>query len=187
MGITFVTGNEHKAAHTARLLGHRIDHAEIDLDELQTVDIFELVEHKVRQAYEKIKQPVIVDDYSVGFNALDGLPGTFIKFFIGTDKKLEKLCRILDAFEDRSAYATSAMGFYDGVTLKVFYKTLRGTIAIHPMGKNGIHSDKIFIPTGYKQTRAQMDDDMYDAIYKQVRPLDELRKFLDEYYGAEGK
>jgi non-canonical purine NTP pyrophosphatase (RdgB/HAM1 family) len=185
MGITFVTGNEHKAAHTARLLGRRIDHEKIDLDELQTVDIVELIEHKVRQAYEKIKRPVIVDDYSVGFDALDGLPGPFIKFFIGTDEKLEKLCRILDVFKDRSADATSAIGFYDGVTLKVFRKTLRGTIAINPAGDNGIHSDKIFIPTGYKLTRAQMDNDMYDAIYKQVRPLDELREFLNEYYGAE--
>ncbi len=36
----------------------------------------------MRQAYEKIKKPVIVEDVALEFAALGGLPGPFIKFFV---------------------------------------------------------------------------------------------------------
>lgn len=180
--ITFVTGNQHKADKTAQLLGHKLDHKKIDLDEIQTTDIAKLAEHKVRQAYDILQRPVIIDDYGLGFEAMSGLPGPFIKFFISIDDGLEKLCRMLDAFSTRRATTTCVIAFYDGKKLKVFEKFTNGTIVDHPVGENGIFSDKIFQPDGYEQTRAQMNDETYDEVYQQVRPLAELKAFLDEYY-----
>ena len=49
-------------------------HEKIDLDEIQSLDLREIVEHKVRQAYEKIKKPVLVEDTSLRFEALGKLP-----------------------------------------------------------------------------------------------------------------
>lgn len=37
-----------------KLLGMPIEHIKLDLDEIQSLDLKEVVEHKVRQAYEKI-------------------------------------------------------------------------------------------------------------------------------------
>jgi len=185
MKITFATGNQHKADKTAQLLGRDIDHEKVDLDELQTTDLAELAEHKVRQAYDKLQRPVIVDDYGLGFESLNGLPGPFIKFFIEASDGLERLCRMIDNLDDsRRAYTTCVIAFYDGTTLKVFEKTMLGTIADHPVGSNGIHTDQIFKPDGYDgRTRAELNDDEYDEVYRKVRPLDELKRFLDEYYG----
>lgn len=184
MRITFATGNQHKADKTAQLLGRELDHEKIDLDELQTLNLAELLEHKVRQAYETLQRPVIVDDYGLGFDAFNGLPGPFIKFFIEADDGLEKLCRMIDNLETRRARTVCAIAFYDGNTLKVFEKTMLGEIAQHPIGENGIHTDRIFIPDGCNgRTRAQLDDVQYDIVYKKVRPLDELKEFLDDYYG----
>jgi len=53
----------------------------IDLDELQSLDLRVIVEHKVRQAYEKVGGPVLVEDVSLEFLALGRIPGPFIKFF----------------------------------------------------------------------------------------------------------
>lgn len=54
--ITFVTGNQKKAEHLMKYLGLEVLHEKVDLDELQSLDLREIVEHKVRQAYEKIKK-----------------------------------------------------------------------------------------------------------------------------------
>jgi inosine triphosphate pyrophosphatase len=80
--ITFITGNQKKADYLARYLGFRIEHIKLDLEEIQSMELQEIVEHKVKQAYEKIKKPVIVEDASLEFTALGKLPGPFIKFFI---------------------------------------------------------------------------------------------------------
>lgn len=183
MKVVFVTGNQHKADKTAQLLDRAIDHEKLDLDEIQTTNVAELAEHKVRQAYEILKKPVIIDDYGLGFDALDGMPGPFIKFFVMIDDGLEKLCRMLDGFDSRRATTCCVMAFYDGKTLRVFEKYTTGDIAVHPSGENGIHTDRIFRPDGYHQTRAEMDDITYDEVYRQVRPLDELKECLDTYYG----
>lgn len=184
MKITFVTGNQHKADKTAQLLVRQISHEKVDLDELQTTNLSELAEHKVRQAYEKLQRPVMVDDYGLGFDSLNGLPGLFIKFFIEAEDGLEKLCRIVDVLDNkRRAYTKTVIAFYDGTTLKVFEKVLHGCIADHPVGTNGIHTDQIFMPDGYGgKTRAQLNDEEYDEVYKKVRPLNELKEFLDEHY-----
>lgn len=80
--ITFITGNQKKADYLARYLGFPIEHIKLDLDEIQSLELKEIVEHKVKKAYAKIKKPVIVEDASLEFTSLGRLPGPFIKFFI---------------------------------------------------------------------------------------------------------
>jgi inosine triphosphate pyrophosphatase len=53
--ITFITGNQHKADYLANHLGREIAHQKIDLDEIQSLDLSEIVRHKVKQAYEIVQ------------------------------------------------------------------------------------------------------------------------------------
>lgn len=48
----YITGNEHKAKFLAKLLGIELDHHKLSLDEIQSADPREVIEHKVRQAYD---------------------------------------------------------------------------------------------------------------------------------------
>src|SRR6185295_11446858 len=41
----------------------------------------EIIKHKLNTAYAKFKQPVLVDDVSVYFDALNGFPGPYMKDF----------------------------------------------------------------------------------------------------------
>ncbi|EKE10916.1 MAG: Ham1 family protein [uncultured bacterium] len=125
--IVFVTGNRNKADYLARFLDHPIDHKKIDLDEIQSLDLKVIIEHKVRQAYKKIKKPVIVEDTSLEFKALGGLPGPFVRFFVD-NMKFEDICSLLNK-KDRVATAKCAMGYFDGKTLKIFEKKMMGEIA----------------------------------------------------------
>lgn len=182
MDVTFVTGNQHKADKTAELLGRPLQHKKIHLDEIQTLDITELATHKIKQAFEIVQKPVIIDDYSLGLTAYSGLPGTFVKFYIEANDGLEKLCQTASMLRDRRAATSCVMAFYDGDRLELFERVTLGQIAEHPIGENGIDTDKIFIPNGYTKTRAQMDDEEYNAVYMKVRPLAEMKEFLDGYY-----
>ena len=111
MSVVFITGNQHKADHLQRLLNVPIEHTKVDLDEIQSLSLDEIVTHKVKQAYDTVKKPVLVEDVALSFTALGGLPGPFVKFFVEADNGLEKLCRMLDSFDDRSARAQCVFGF----------------------------------------------------------------------------
>ena len=175
----FITGNQSKADYLSKMLGIDLEHRKVELDEIQSTNLETIVEHKVKQAYELIGVPVLVEDVSLGFNALGGLPGPFIKFFAEQPGGLEKLCRMLDGFEDRRAEAECVFGYYDGSILELLRGGLQGTIADHPRGENGFGWDQIFCPDGFNgKTRAELEPADDEVTYKIIKPLDELGKFF---------
>lgn len=175
----FITGNQNKADYLAKTLGIELEHQKLELDEIQSANPFEIIEHKVRQAYALIQKPVLVEDVSLAFNALNGLPGPFIKFFVEADNGLDNLCRMLDGFNDRSAYGTVIYGFFDGQELKFIQGRLNGTVATHPRGEGGYGWDKIFEPEGYGGlTRAELSTELDIESYNKLRDFDTLREFL---------
>ncbi|HCP08665.1 MAG TPA: non-canonical purine NTP pyrophosphatase, partial [Candidatus Moranbacteria bacterium] len=173
----FITGNQKKADYLAELLGFPIEHVKLDLDEIQSLDLKEIVEHKVKQAYQKIKKPVIVEDVALETKLLDGLPGPFVRFFV--EKVPFKIFCSLFSGKDRSATARCAFGYYDGKILKIFENHLDGKIAEKPAGKNGYGWDQIFIPEGYKVTRASLSKEDDHKTYLQFKPIKRLKKFLE--------
>ena len=176
----FITGNQNKVNYLSKSLGITLEHQKIDLDEIQSPDPTVVIEHKVKQAYELIKKPVLVEDTSLSFNALDGLPGTFVKFFVEANDGLESMCRMLDGFEDRSAYASAVYGYYDGKDMKFFSGRLDGTIATHARGEGGYGWDKIFEPAGYNGvTRAELSPEDDIESYNKIRDFDALKTFLE--------
>jgi non-canonical purine NTP pyrophosphatase (RdgB/HAM1 family) len=183
--VVYVTGNEEKARNFALHIGMDIAHEPADLDEIQTLDATELVEHKARQAYEQLKRPVLVEDVTFSFTVLGGLPGPFVKFFVnaGTDLNsgVERMCRMLDGFDDRSAVAACTFGYYDGTAMRFFEGNLRGHVADHPRGDGGFGFDRIFIPDGFEnKTAAELDQPDYERYYATIKPFSALRKFLSE-------
>ena len=174
--VTFITGNQHKADYLSRILGVPLKHRAVDITEIQSTSLEEVVEHKVRQAYMVAKCPVLVEDVALEFTVLGGLPGPFIKFFVEAPNGLENLCRMLDSFDDRSAVAARVFGYYDGQQVKLFRAELGGVIAKHPAGNGGFGWDKIFCPDGYEgKTRAELTPDEDAGIFK---PIAAVRQFL---------
>lgn len=172
----FITGNANKAEYLSKYLGVALEHQKIDLDEIQSLDLKEIVSHKAKQAYQIVKKPVLVEDVSLEFKALGRLPGTFIKFFVD-EVPFETLCMMLDGL-DRTAYAACMFAYYDGKKLELFESGLKGEIADYPRGEGGYGWDKIFIPDGYKITRAELSETDNQKTYMQIKPLQKVREFL---------
>jgi non-canonical purine NTP pyrophosphatase (RdgB/HAM1 family) len=175
--FTFITGNQAKADYLARLLDLPVEHQKIELDEIQSIDLQEIVRHKVRQAYEIAAKPVLVEDVSLEFDSLGKLPGPFIKWFI-EQMEMQDICDLL-LNKDRSATARCVFGYFDGRIEKYFEGSMKGKIALSPAGENGYGWDKIFIPVGYEITRAQMSVEENEKNYLQIKPIERLREFLE--------
>lgn len=176
--VTLITGNKKKAEYFTKYIGMEIDHIDLDLDEIQSMSVAEVATHKVKQAYEIIKKPVLVEDVSLEFKALGSLPGPFIKFFLGS-MKLEEICNLLKD-KSREAVARCVIGYYDGTNLKIFEGKLDGTIAITPFGENGFGWDHIFIPEGYTVTRSELNEEEYAKTYFKLKRTDLVKEYLEE-------
>lgn len=173
--VVFITGNMHKVHWTQRYIHVPLTHKKLDLTEIQSLDPTEIVEHKVRQAYEILKQPVLVEDTSLTFHALGKLPGPLIKWFL-EELGNEKLCKLVT--DDRSATAIVTFGFFDGKAVQFAQAHVTGKIAEKPLGTNGFGWDSIFIPDGQIKTHAEMSDEEIDEISVRRLALEELKKVL---------
>jgi len=179
MNITFITGNQGKADFLAKHVDYPIAHRKIDLDEVQSLDLREIAEHKARQAYKAVGSPVLVEDVSLVFEALGELPGPFIKWF-EISLGAEGICRLLDG-KSRKAVASVCFVYFDGQIPQFFQGEMQGEIAKKPAGENGFGFDPIFIRDGQTRTLAQMSDEelgQYSLRTTTVYP--QLRKFLIE-------
>lgn len=178
--IIYVSSNSGKAAYLGRYLDHPFTHQVLELEEIQSLDLAKITEHKAREAYGQLKKPIVVDDVSLSFDALGGaLPGPFIKWFLKALKP-DGLCRLLDAYDNRGAVGTICMAYFDGKILKCFQGSLKGTIAKQPRkGIRGYGWDVIFIPSGSTKTYSQMSDsEILKYGIRTVKIFPKLKEFL---------
>ncbi|MFA6520674.1 MAG: non-canonical purine NTP pyrophosphatase [Candidatus Paceibacterota bacterium] len=174
--ITYITGNQHKADYLAKYLELKLLHKKVDLDEIQSLDLKKIVKHKVRQAFDAVKGPVLVEDTTLEFKALGGLPGPFIKYFV-EQMPPEDICSLLNG-RDRSATARCMFGYFDGEKETFFEGSINGSIAEKPAGDIGYGFDKIFIPEGFSVTRAELNEEDHKNVYLKIKPIMQLKDFL---------
>ncbi|XP_029474836.1 inosine triphosphate pyrophosphatase isoform X2 [Rhinatrema bivittatum] len=114
--VVFVTGNAKKLEEVVQILGDKFPcklvAQKIDLPEYQG-EPDEISIQKCLEAVKQVQGPVIVEDTCLCFNAFGGLPGPYIKWFLG-NLKPEGLHRMLAGFEDKSAYALCTFAFSTG-------------------------------------------------------------------------
>lgn len=174
--IVVVTSNKNKVSEINEILGTKYKVSKIDVPEIQSLDINEVISHKAKSAFEKFKKPVLVEDISFETKVLNGLPGPFIKFFletVGTKGIVKMIGR-----GQTNTTAIAAVAIYDGKNLKIFKGQVEGTLSPKDKGSSGFGFDKIFIPKGYKRTYAQMSSELKNKISHRAKALKKLKKYL---------
>jgi non-canonical purine NTP pyrophosphatase (RdgB/HAM1 family) len=181
----FITGNQNKADYLAKWLGMPVSHQKASVDELQSLDLAEITEHKAKGAYQLVKRPVLVEDVSLTFHALGRLPGPLAKWFL-EELKPAGLCKILDPFDDRSATASIMYGYYDGTELHTFEAHVAGTVAPEPRFSDAsawntaASWNSVFIPEGHTKTYGQMTDEELKPVSHRAQAIAKLREFLKD-------
>ena len=98
---------------------------------------------KAMEAYKVLKKPCIVEDTSLCFNAYGGLPGPYVKWFLGK-VGTKGLHQMLHGFEDKSAYAQCIVGYVEEGKPLLFIGRTEGSI-VSPRGST-FGWDPIFQP-----------------------------------------
>lgn len=178
--LTFITGNADKAKYLSDYFHIPVDHKRLDLKEIQSVSLKEVVEDKARRAYEIVKSPVLVEDVSLTFTALKALPGPLIKWFLETLGN-DGLCSLLHGDKNRNAIAEVEFAICDEGGVHTFKGSIDGSIAESPHGEYGFGWDPVFIPKGYSKTWGEMTDDEKHATSMRKIALDKMATFLETY------
>ena len=179
-----VTGNPNKAKNSLRVLrglfGDGVaGHISMDLPELQSLELKEIVANKLQFAIDNFSGEVsssdnaylVVEDISLEFSEMGKLPGTFIKFFV-KELGLQKMCDMV--VSDRSATIKCVIGLIkigdSMANAKFFSSELKGTISREPKGEGGFGFDKIFIPNGFGGgTAGELSDTEYERYFAEIR------------------
>lgn len=175
--VTFITGNANKAKYFSHIIGHQVAHKSVEIHEIQSLDLREVVTHKAKAAFAELQSPVLVEDTSLVINSLGRMPGTFIKWFLD-ELGLEKVCRLADISDDRSAHASAAFAYYDGVRLEIFVGGMDGMIPEHPRGDEGFGWNPIFIPETSDKTMGEMTEAEFEVVYAKIKAFDAVKEFL---------
>jgi inosine triphosphate pyrophosphatase len=175
--FTIVTGNPEKLAELHRLIPDSIefDHHNLDLYEIQSLDMDEIITDKARRAYDILQKPVLVEDVSAGLEALNGLPGPFIKFFnqVLGNNALRKL-----GGNDARARVICVAAYYDGQELFIGHGEVTGKVVSERVN-HGFGFERVFVPDGYDQTFAEMPDELKDRLSHRGKAIRDLLPQFD--------
>ncbi|KAI9837585.1 MAG: hypothetical protein M1819_007236 [Sarea resinae] len=175
--LNFITGNKNKLAEVKAILGDTVDlrSESLDLVEIQGT-IEEISAHKCRTAAQIIQGPVLVEDTCLCFNALQELPGPYVKWFL---QKLghEGLNNLLLAYDDKSAQAVCTFAYSDGPGQEpvIFQGRTDGKI-VPARGPADFGWDAIFEYDG--NTYAEMDKAKKNQISHRFKALEKLKAWL---------
>lgn len=178
--LYFVTGNKGKVEEAMSILGLPIQIADIDLDEVQSLDPEYVIRKKVEAAYSVLRKPVFVDDVSLHVEAWEGFPGPLVKHvrFKGDN---ELLLRLLRHEENRNVIVKAIIGFHDGKDIHTFTGELEAEIVRAERGERGWGFDPIIIPKGETRTWAEMTLEEKNETTHRRKALDKFKQYLDEH------
>jgi non-canonical purine NTP pyrophosphatase (RdgB/HAM1 family) len=167
----FVTSNKNKIKEAEEILGIKLKHIDLDIQEIQSIDVEDIVKDKAVKAFNVIKKPVLVEDTGLFIKDWRGFPGALIKWVLKTMgiKEFSRLAL------NKKAVAACAACVSDGKKFIIAVGKVEGKI-VRPRGISGFGWDSIFQPKGYNKTFAQLDK---QKISHRRKALIKLRKNLE--------
>jgi XTP/dITP diphosphohydrolase len=157
--IYYITGNESKFKEASEILkntGINLIKKDLEIKEIKSLNQELVVINKARQAFLKLKKPLIVDDVGIYFKAYNKFPGTFTRYLfeaIGFEG-IEKLL----FGKNRKAFFKILLCYKDEKSEIIFKGILNGNI-IKNIKKNfnkNWQYDNIFIPENFNASLSEI-------------------------------
>jgi XTP/dITP diphosphohydrolase len=182
MQLVLASGNSGKIREFKQLLGGEIKAFS------EIIEAFEIVEDgntfaenariKARAIYERLGSEylVISDDSGISVPLLGGIPGIYSARYAGEDatakQNLDKLISEVGKQVDRTpAYYTAAIAIVSRYGEYVVHGWMHGDVIAESKGNNGFGYDPMFIPEGYGQTLAELDETVKAGISHRHKAL----------------
>jgi non-canonical purine NTP pyrophosphatase (RdgB/HAM1 family) len=154
MTMLFATSNPNKAAEVAGILGADVTARSLDVPEIQSFSLEEIVRAKVAAAYALVGEPILVEDCAFDASVLGGFPGPFVKFWEKT-AGYDVLVELAQARGDLRATARCGVGYADGTRVEYVEGMVAGALSPR-RGAEGFGFDFYLIPDGHDRTMAEM-------------------------------
>lgn len=176
MALYFITGNANKFAEAQAIFGS-VEQLNEELPEIQDVDAKKIIKAKLDAAMQMREGELIVEDTSLYFDCLCGLPGPLIKwFFLSVGN--EGLWRIVEKMGNTKAEARTLIGYADKEgSMHFFEGSMKGAI-VAPRGDRDFGWSPIFQPEGYEKTFGEMEWEEKNAVSMRRIALEKLKEFL---------
>ncbi|KAK0720475.1 putative inosine triphosphate pyrophosphatase [Lasiosphaeris hirsuta] len=175
--VNFITGNANKLVEVKAILepAIQVENQALDLLEIQGT-LEEVTIDKCRRAADLTQGPVLVEDTCLCFNALNGLPGPYIKWFMKSIGHYG-LNKLLAAYEDKSAKAVCTFAYSPGPGHEpILFQGITDGEIVPPRGPGNFGWDPIFEYEG--QTYAEMDKAEKNKISHRYRALEKLQAWF---------
>lgn len=173
--ITLVTGNPNKLAELRAMFSDvEIASQALDIPEIQSLNLEEIVRAKARAAFDAVGGPVIIEDVSFEIAALNGMPGPFVKWWAKT-AGYEPALTVCERTGNWSATARCGAAYCDGDRVEYAEGVLEGRLTQKSDGE-GFGFDYYFVPNGYEQTLAQLGPDVKNRLSHRALAMAAIRQ-----------
>jgi XTP/dITP diphosphohydrolase len=152
-----VTGNRGKIAEARLATGLALEAVELDLPEIQSLDLLEVLRAKGEEAWRRLGRPLVVEEAGLALAALNGFPGPLVKWMLEA-VGAEGLSRTAQALGDARATACCALLFKDAEREILGEGKTEGTLVLPGRGQYGFGWDPVFLPDGETRTFGEMTD-----------------------------
>ncbi|MCB1035780.1 MAG: non-canonical purine NTP pyrophosphatase [Acidobacteria bacterium] len=157
-----VSGNPGKAVEARRIVGAELETVALDLPEIQSLDLEEVLLAKAEEAWHRLGRPLVVDETGLELSALGGFPGPLVKWMLKAIGAAG-IAHTALALGDPGVTARCALMYFDGERSVVGRGTVEGTL-VPPRGDGGFGWDPIFLPQGETLTYAELSASRKDRI-----------------------
>lgn len=186
--LVFATNNEHKLREVRAMMPPDIE--VLGLSDLKCSD--ELPEtssslegnamQKARYVKLKFGYDCFADDTGLEVDALCGEPGVYSARYAGPEcdstANIRKLLGNLSGKSNRNARFRTVIALIIEGSEYLFEGMIYGRITQAMRGSNGFGYDPVFVPDGYKQTFAELDENVKNGISHRARAVRKLTGFL---------
>jgi non-canonical purine NTP pyrophosphatase (RdgB/HAM1 family) len=173
--LLFITGNQDKLRDVRSLIP-AVQGIDLDLAEIQELDAHKIIAAKVTEAQKYQTGAFIVEDTSLTLDAMNGLPGPLVKWFLKA-VGLEGIYHLTQVYNSTRATARTLIGYADEDGLHFFEGSLCGTL-VPPRGTAGFGWDPLFQPDGSEKTFAEMTPDEKNQYSMRKKAVEGLQHYL---------
>lgn len=159
--FVLVTCNRDKAAEAERILGRPVQTAAVDLPEIQSLDLLEVLRAKGEEAWRRLGRPLVVEETGLALDALGGFPGPLVRWMLEATGP-EGIARAAIALGDPAAHARCALLYRDAAGAVVAEGADHGELVLPARGDAGFGWDVVFQPAGEAATYAELGAEYKD-------------------------
>lgn len=184
--VAFVTGNPDKLAEARRIWGAAsgvaFEGVALDLPEIQSLDLSEVLRAKGAEAWRRLGRPLVVEETGFEIDAFGGFPGPLVKWMLEAMGP-EGMAGAALATAERDGTAAGAVArcqvlYRDGEREVVGEGVARGTLVLPPRGEGGFGWDPVFLPEGESRTYGELPGEEKDRIGHRGQAWRNLREKL---------